>query len=102
MWLLPAGGGEARMLAGPPGGVDAVAVSREDGAFVFAAGSHPDTAGWEKDAAREKASKDAGVGAQLFTGYPIRLWDHSWGPASATCTWPRGRRTTAWRGRVET
>jgi dipeptidyl aminopeptidase/acylaminoacyl peptidase len=80
LWLLPAGGGEARMLAGPPGGVDAVAVSREDGAFVFAAGSHPDTGDWEQDAAREKARKDAGVGAQLFTGYPIRLWDHYLGP----------------------
>ena len=80
LWLLPAGAGEARMLAGPPGGVDAVAVSREDGAFVFAAASHPETGGWEEDAAREKARKDAGVGAQLFTGYPIRLWDHYLGP----------------------
>jgi dipeptidyl aminopeptidase/acylaminoacyl peptidase len=80
LWLLPAGGGEARMLAGPPGGVDAVAVSREDGAFVFAAGSHPNTCDWEEDAAREKARKDAGVGAQLFTGYPIRLWDNYLGP----------------------
>ncbi|CAA9415915.1 MAG: Alanyl dipeptidyl peptidase [uncultured Rubrobacteraceae bacterium] len=80
LWLLPAGGGEARMLAGPPGGVDAVAVSREDGALVFAAGSHPETGGWEEDAAREKARRDAGVGAQLFTGYPIRLWDHYLGP----------------------
>ena len=80
LWLLPAGGGEARMLAGPPGGVDAVAVSREDGALVFAAGSHPETGGWEEDAAREKARKDAGVGAQLFTGYPIRFWDHYLGP----------------------
>jgi dipeptidyl aminopeptidase/acylaminoacyl peptidase len=60
--------------------VDAVAVSREDGAYVFAAGSHPNTGGWEEDAAREKARKDAEVGAQLFTRYPIRLWDHYLGP----------------------
>lgn len=80
VWLLPAGGGEAQVLSRPPGGVEALAVSRKDGAFVFAAASHPDTAGWEQDAAREKAREKAGVGAQLFTGYPIRQWDHYLGP----------------------
>lgn len=80
LWLLPAERGEARMLAGPPGGVKAVAVSQEDGAYVFAADSHPNTDGWEGDAEREKLRKDAGIGAQLFTGYPIRLWDHYLGP----------------------
>src|SRR5207249_4006615 len=29
LWLLPAGGGEARLVTGPPGGVDGVAVARD-------------------------------------------------------------------------
>src|SRR3712207_398769 len=80
LWRLPAGGGEAYLLAGLPGGVEAVAVAREAGSIVFAADSHPNTNGWEEDAEREKARKDAGVGAQLFTEYPIRFWDHYLGP----------------------
>ena len=80
LWRLPSGGGEAYLLAGPPGGVEAVAVAREAGSIVFAADSHPNTDGWEEDAEREKARKDAGVGAQLFTEYPIRFWDHYLGP----------------------
>src|SRR5215211_8558000 len=41
LWRLPAGGGEPYLLAGPPGGVEAVAVARETGSIVFAADSHP-------------------------------------------------------------
>ena len=80
LWRLPYGGGEAYLLAAPPGGVEAVAVARESGTIVFAADSHPDTTSWEEDAKREKARKDAGVEAQLFTEYPIRFWDHYLGP----------------------
>jgi dipeptidyl aminopeptidase/acylaminoacyl peptidase len=80
LWMLPAKGGESHLLAGPPGGVDAVAVARESEHVLFAADSHPETPGWEEDAEREKARKDAGVGAQLFSGYPIRFWDHYLGP----------------------
>jgi dipeptidyl aminopeptidase/acylaminoacyl peptidase len=80
LWRLPYGGGEAYLLAAPPGGVEAVAAARESGAIVFAADSHPNTGSWEEDAEREKTRKDAGVGAQLFTEYPIRFWDHYLGP----------------------
>lgn len=80
LWRLPAGGGEAHLLAAPPGGVDAVAVARASGHVAFAASSHPATRSWEEDAAREKARKDAGVQAQLFEEYPIRLWDRYLGP----------------------
>ena len=80
LWRLPAGGGEAYLLAAPPGGVEAVAVAREAGTIVFAADSHPNTHSWEEDAEREKARKEAGVEAQLFTEYPIRFWDHYLGP----------------------
>ena len=80
LWILPVGGGESRLVAGPPGGVEEVAVASETGAIAFAAGTHPDTKNWEEDAEREKARKDAAVGAQLFEEYPIRFWDHYLGP----------------------
>jgi dipeptidyl aminopeptidase/acylaminoacyl peptidase len=80
LWRLPAGGGEAHLLAAPSGGVESVAVAREDGTIAFAADSHPNTGSWEEDAEREKARKEAGVEAQLFTEYPIRFWDHYLGP----------------------
>jgi hypothetical protein len=69
------GGGESRLVSGPPGGVEAVAVARESGSVVFAAGTHPGTENWKEDAEREKARKDAEVSAQLFEEYPIRFWD---------------------------
>jgi dipeptidyl aminopeptidase/acylaminoacyl peptidase len=80
LWRLPYGGGEAYLLAAPPGGVKSVAVASEAGTIVFAADSHPNTGSWEEDAEREKARRDAGVGAQLFTEYPIRFWNHYLGP----------------------
>src|SRR5215211_8055958 len=80
LWVLPAGGGESRLVAAPPGGVEAVAVARESGSVVFAAGTHPGKQNWEEDAEREKARKDAEVSAQLFEEYPIRFWDHYLGP----------------------
>jgi dipeptidyl aminopeptidase/acylaminoacyl peptidase len=80
LWVLPAGGGESRLVAGPPGGVEAVAVARETGSVVCAVGTHPGTENWEEDAEREKARKDAEVSAQLFEEYPIRFWDHYLGP----------------------
>jgi dipeptidyl aminopeptidase/acylaminoacyl peptidase len=79
LWVLPAGG-ESRLVAAPPGGVEAVAVARESGSVVFAAGTHPGTENWKEDAGREKARKDAEVSAQLFEEYPIRFWDHYLGP----------------------
>jgi dipeptidyl aminopeptidase/acylaminoacyl peptidase len=80
LWLLPPGGGEAAMLLVPPGGVDAVAVARDSGAVVLAASSFPGAKDWDADRERAKARKDAEITAQLFTEYPIRLWDHYVGP----------------------
>ena len=80
LWLLPSGGGEAYLIAAPPGGVDDIAVARSSGTIVLGASTHPRTAGWDEDAEREKARVDAGVQAQLFTDYPIRYWDHYLGP----------------------
>ena len=80
LWLLPAGGGEARLLADPPAGVDGLAVARDSGHVILGVGAYPGTATLEEDADKHKARKDAGVTAQLFESYPIRFWDHYIGP----------------------
>jgi len=80
LWLLPAGGGEARLVADPPGGVDGLAVARSSGAVALGIGTFPGTESLEEDGERFKARKEAGMMAQLFESYPIRHWDHYLGP----------------------
>ncbi len=80
LWLLPAGAGEARLVADPPGGVDGLAVGRSSGAVALGIGTFPGTESLDEDGQRFKARKDAGVAAQLFESYPIRYWDHYLGP----------------------
>ena len=80
LWRLPAGGGEAELLATVPSGVEGVRVASGSGTILLVAGAHPGTTTTEEDAAKEKARKDAGVSAQLFESYPIRSWDHYLGP----------------------
>ena len=80
LWLLPAGGGEARLLADPPAGVDGLAVARDQGTVVLGVAAYPGSATLEEDADKHKARKEAGVTAQLFESYPIRYWDHYIGP----------------------
>jgi dipeptidyl aminopeptidase/acylaminoacyl peptidase len=80
LWLLPAGGGEARLVADPPAGVDGVAVAREAGTVALGVGVFPGAETLEEDGERFKARKEAGVKAQLFESYPIRNWDHYLGP----------------------
>ena len=73
LWLLPAEGGEARLLLAPDGGVDSVAVAREADAIAFGAPVHPEAKDLADDAARAKARKEAGVGALLFDTLPDPL-----------------------------
>jgi dipeptidyl aminopeptidase/acylaminoacyl peptidase len=80
LWLLPADGGEARLLAAPRGGADTVVSARDARVAAFTAALYPGAASLEADAEREKARKDAGVEALLFERYPIRHWDHYLGP----------------------
>jgi len=80
LWLLPADGGEARRLAGRPGGIAAVAVARDTGVVVVSAGTLP--AGAEGDDEQRTARKDADVSAILFDDVPVRFWDHDLGPGS--------------------
>jgi len=82
IWLLPAGGGEARAVASAPAGIDAVAVARDAGTVVYATRLHPAAGTLDDEERRIKAAADAGVGAQLFEGYPIRFWDRYLGPGA--------------------
>ncbi|MQA83650.1 MAG: prolyl oligopeptidase family serine peptidase [Streptosporangiales bacterium] len=81
LWLLPAGGGEARQVATPPGGVSGVAVARDAGTVAFAAPVMPGTSDLEEDERRRRAREDGGVSALLHEAYPVRHWDHDLGPA---------------------
>jgi dipeptidyl aminopeptidase/acylaminoacyl peptidase len=80
LWLLPAGGGEARPVAATPAGIDLHRVARDAGTVVYRSGVHPGADDLEADERRDKARGDAGVSALLFETYPIRYWDHYLGP----------------------
>ncbi len=80
LWLLPARGGEARLLAAPPAGIGSVAIARETGRIVLTARVMPEAKDLADDAARRKARKDANVTAILHTEARIREWDTQLGP----------------------
>jgi dipeptidyl aminopeptidase/acylaminoacyl peptidase len=80
LWLLPAGGGEARPVAGAPAGIDLHRVARDAGTVVYRTGVHLGADDLDADERRDKARTDAGVSALLFETYPIRFWDHYLGP----------------------
>ena len=80
LWLLPGDGGEARLLAAPPGGVDAVVAAREADVLVYAASVFPGASDAAADRERHQARKKAGVEALLFESFPIRHWDAYHGP----------------------
>jgi dipeptidyl aminopeptidase/acylaminoacyl peptidase len=80
LWLLPAGGGEARPVASPHGGVESVRAAAAADVILFATGVHPGSADAAADEARETARTKAGVAAHLFEAFPIRYWDHYLGP----------------------
>jgi dipeptidyl aminopeptidase/acylaminoacyl peptidase len=82
LWLLPAGGGEARVLAALPGGVTAAEAARGAAAVVVAApvlpGAGEDAA--IQDARLRQERKEAGITAILHESAPVRFWDHDLGP----------------------
>jgi dipeptidyl aminopeptidase/acylaminoacyl peptidase len=80
LWALPADGGEARLLAAPPAGVDDVEVARAAEVVLVHSSLHPRAASTAEDREREEARQEAGVTAQLFDTYPIRHWDRYLGP----------------------
>ncbi|MDR7277435.1 S9 family peptidase [Catenuloplanes atrovinosus] len=79
LWRQPAGGGDARVVARPPGGVRGVHVS-DTGGLVFGSALLPSSADLEADRELRKRRKDAGVTAILHEEFPVRYWDHDLGP----------------------
>jgi len=80
LWLLPARGGEARVVGTRPGGIGGFVVARESGTVVVSSATLPGSVTAEDDERRRKERKDKKVSAILHTGYPIRHWDHDLGP----------------------
>jgi dipeptidyl aminopeptidase/acylaminoacyl peptidase len=80
LYVLPAAGGEPRRVLAPPGGVGEVITATGSATVVVTAQLYPGATGFEADAARAAARKDAGVEAVLIEHYPDRYWDHRIGP----------------------
>ena len=80
LWLLPAGGGEARPVLARPGGISGAVVARASGAVVIASPTLPGAADAEADDELRKKRKDRKVNAILHESSPIRFWDHDLGP----------------------
>jgi dipeptidyl aminopeptidase/acylaminoacyl peptidase len=81
LWLLPAGGGEARVVGTRPGGIDAVVAAARADTLVATSSTLPGAVSGEDDEKRRKERKDNEVAAILHSGYPVRYWDHDLGPA---------------------
>ena len=80
LWVLPAGGGEARIVATRPGGVSGVKTARSSYAVVFATQMLPSAKDGADDERLRGLRKDSKVSAILHDGYPVRYWDHDLGP----------------------
>ncbi len=83
LWLLPPGGGEARVVAALPGGITAAEVAAGTGAVVVSSPVlpvRPSDSTAADDARLRKERDDAGVTAILHESAPVRFWDHDLGP----------------------
>lgn len=80
LWVLPAGGGEARIVASRPGGVHAVRTAHSSPAVVFTTNMLPSATGGSEDDRLRTLRKETKVSAVLHDGYPVRYWDHDLGP----------------------
>ena len=81
LWLLPADGGEARLLASRTAALSRVRTAADAPVLLVSADVLPSAGG---DAAADErlraARKEAKVDAILHDGYPVRYWDHDLGP----------------------
>ncbi|WP_208750892.1 prolyl oligopeptidase family serine peptidase [Arthrobacter sp. PM3] len=81
LWVLPAGGGEARVALTRAGGVSGILAARDADVLVAAAAVLAGATDEDNDEERRKARKDKKVAAILHSGYPVRYWDADLGPA---------------------
>lgn len=80
LWLLPASGGEARVIGSRPGGFGRVQAS---GSTVLVAAQRlPGAADEAAEASLRRERRDRSVSAMLHTGYPVRHWDSDTGPGA--------------------
>ncbi|HEY6496441.1 MAG TPA: S9 family peptidase [Trebonia sp.] len=77
LWLLPAGG-EARLVAALPCGIEGVETAPGASTIVLTGSALRGEAA--QDERRRQARKEAGVTAILHETLPVRYWDHDLGP----------------------
>ncbi len=82
LWLLPAGGGEARVVASRPGGVDGVRVATDAGTVVLSSATFPSSESHDGEKEKRKERKEKKVSAILHESVPVRFWDEDLGPAA--------------------
>ncbi len=80
LWLLPAGGGEARVVASRPGGLGDVHVARDAGTVVASSMTFPSSEDHEGEESKRKERKEKKVAAILHERVPVRFWDQDLGP----------------------
>ena len=82
LWLLPADGAEARVVASRPGGVSAPLTADAAPVVVVTSDVLPRARDAAHDDELRTRRKDTKVSAILHSGYPVRYWDHDLGPAA--------------------
>ncbi|MCW2826433.1 MAG: peptidase prolyl oligopeptidase active site domain protein [Marmoricola sp.] len=80
LWLLPARGGEARVVASRPGGVEEVRVAPDAGTVVLSSATFPSSDSHDAEKDKRKERKDKAVEAILHESVPVRFWDKDLGP----------------------
>ena len=80
LWLHPAGGGDARRLTAPPGGITGIAAAASVPGLLLTSPMLAGADGADEDARRRQERKDAGVTAILHEAARVRHWDHDLGP----------------------
>lgn len=81
LWLLPADGAEARVVAARKAGIDGVIVADDAPVVVLPSDVLPRATDDADDERLLTARTDAKVAAILHDSYPVRFWDHDLGPA---------------------
>ena len=79
LWCLPAGGGEAYVLARRDGGWGEVLTSPDVDTVVLGVLMHAGVEDEEADAEKRENRRKKKVNAILHSGYPVRFWDHDLG-----------------------
>jgi dipeptidyl aminopeptidase/acylaminoacyl peptidase len=98
LWLLPAGGGEARPVASTPAGIDLLRVARDAGTVVYRTGVHPGADDLEADERREQGPHRRRGQRAAVRDLPDPLLGPLPGAAGAAAVRGRARRrpTSGW------